>query len=81
MHLVQEEGSSSGNDDELEGHYLLESEESIRPIDSIARNADFLLTCINFYIFPILFLLLLCCWSLKRYTCFHDILQGRRTDY
>lgn len=38
VHIVHDEG----NDEEVEGPYLLELEESTRLIDSIARNADFI---------------------------------------
>jgi hypothetical protein len=39
--VVHDKGDSD-DDDELEGPYLSESEESIGSIDSIARNADFI---------------------------------------
>ena len=40
VYIVQDKDSSSNSDDKLERRYLLESEESIRLIDSIAGNAD-----------------------------------------
>jgi hypothetical protein len=39
--VVYDEGDSN-YDDELEGPYSSESEESIGPIDSITRNSDFI---------------------------------------
>jgi hypothetical protein len=43
VHVVHDKDDGNDNDnDELEGHYSSELEQSIQLINSIARNADFI---------------------------------------
>lgn len=55
--VMHDKGDGNGNDDdELEGQYSSEFEESIESIDSIARNADFI-SLYQFVYIHVLFLL------------------------
>ena len=61
------------DNNELEGQYSSELEESIGSIDSIAKNTD-LLACINLYISINCSYCSLCCSLSKRHNCFRDTL-------
>jgi hypothetical protein len=73
VHVVHDRCDGNDDNNELEGEYSSELEESVWSIDSIAGNAD-LLVCINSYISIYCFYCSLCCSLSKRHTCFRDTL-------